>query len=243
MDRRKWIYDMMASRYSKEGYMELISQFVLPYWLNLLALFLMALTGAIAAIEEGYDIIGVTALALIAGTGGSLLRDVILQQGVPVFFRDPSFLYAVVIAVLIGIVFRSYIFQNKRPFNISFLLFDALGLGIFGVVGTQMALFAGLAAAPAILTGVINATGGGLLRDVLTAREPLIFKPSQYYAATSLAGCIIFVAIALWLGQSAVTAAFTAIFLTFFLRTLTMWFDWKTKPLIDINLLPKKKQE
>ena len=140
-------------------------------------------------------------------------------------------------------MFRSYIFQNKRPFNISFLLFDALGLGIFGVVGTQMALFAGLASAPAILTGVINATGGGLLRDVLTAREPLIFKPSQYYAATSLAGCIIFVAIALLLGQSAVTAAFAAIFLTFFLRALTMWFDWKTKPLIDVTMLPKKKQE
>ena len=223
--------------------MELISQFILPYWLNLLALFLMALTGAIAAIEEGYDIIGVTALALIAGTGGSLLRDVILQQGIPLFFRDPSFLYAVVFAVLIGIVFRSYIFRNKRTFNISFLLFDALGLGIFGVVGTQMALFAGLASAPAILTGVINATGGGLLRDVLTAREPLIFKPSQYYAATSLAGCLVFVALALWLGKSAVTAAFIAIFLTFFLRTLTMWFDWKTKPLIDVNLLPKKKQE
>jgi uncharacterized membrane protein YeiH len=222
--------------------MELISQFILPYWLSLLALFLMALTGAIAAIEEGYDIIGVTALALIAGTGGSLLRDVLLQDGVPMFFRDPSFLYAVVIAVLIGIIFRTYIFQNKRPFNISFLLFDALGIGIFGVIGTQMALFSGLASAPAILIGVINATGGGLLRDVLTAREPLIFKPSQYYAATSLAGCIVFVALALWLEQSAVTAAFIAIFLTFFLRTLTMWFDWKTKPLIDINLFRQKKQ-
>jgi uncharacterized membrane protein YeiH len=224
--------------------MELISQFILPYWLNLLALFLMALTGALAAIEEGYDIIGVTALALITGTGGSLIRDgLILQQGVPMFFRDPSFLYAVIIAVLAGILVRSYMFQYKRQFNISFLLFDALGLGIFGVVGTQMALFAGLASAPAILTGVINATGGGLLRDVLTAREPLIFKPSQYYAATSLAGCIVFVALALWLGQDAVMAAFIAIFLTFFLRTLTMWFDWKTKPLIDIRLLPKKKQE
>jgi uncharacterized membrane protein YeiH len=221
--------------------MELISQFILPYWLSLLALFLMALTGAIAAIEEGYDIIGVTALALIAGTGGSLLRDVILQEGVPMFFRDPSFLYAVVIAVLIGIMFRNYIFKNKRPFNISFLLFDALGIGIFGIIGTQMALFSGLASAPAILIGVINATGGGLLRDVLTAREPLIFKPSQYYAATSLAGCTVFVALALWLEQSAVTAAFVAIFLTFFLRTLTMWFDWKTKPLIDINLLKQNK--
>ncbi|MEI6840543.1 MAG: TRIC cation channel family protein [Methanomicrobiales archaeon] len=224
--------------------MELISQFILPYWLNLLALFLFALTGALAAIEEGYDIIGVTALALIAGTGGSLIRDgLILQQGVPMFFRDPSFLYAVVLAVMIGIVFRSYIVLHKRPFTVSFLLFDALGLGIFGVVGTQMALFAGLASAPAILTGVINATGGGLLRDVLTAREPLIFKPSQYYAATSLAGCIIFVALALWLGQSAGTAAFIAISLTFFLRALTMWFDWKTKPLIGIDLLPKLKQE
>jgi uncharacterized membrane protein YeiH len=222
--------------------MELISQFILPYWLSLLALFLMALTGAIAAIEEGYDIIGVTALALIAGTGGSLLRDVILQNGVPMFFRDPSFFYAVVTAVLIGIIFRTYIFQNKRPFNISFLLFDALGIGIFGVIGTQMALLSGLASAPAILIGVINATGGGLLRDVLTAREPLIFKPSQYYAATSLAGCTVFVALALWLGQSAVTAAFIAIFLTFLLRTLTMWVDWKTKPLIDINLIKQKKQ-
>ncbi len=224
--------------------MELISQFILPYWLNLLALFLLALTGALAAIEEGYDIIGVTALALIAGTGGSLLRDgLILQQGVPLFFRDPSFLYAVVLAVLIGIVFRSSIVSYKRPFTILFLLFDALGLGIFGVVGTQMALFAGLASAPAILTGVINATGGGLLRDVLTAREPLIFKPSQYYAATSLAGCIIFVILALWLGQSAVTAAFLAISLTFFLRALTMWFDWKTKPLIGIELFPKMKSK
>lgn len=185
-----------------------------------------------------------TALALIAGTGGSLIRDgLILQQGVPLFFRDPSFLYAVVLAVMIGIVFRSYIVLYKRPFTVSFLLFDALGLGIFGVVGTQMALFAGLASAPAILTGVINATGGGLLRDVLTAREPLIFKPSQYYAATSLAGCIIFVALALWLGQSAGTAAFIAISLTFFLRALTMWFDWKTKPLIGIDLLPKLKQD
>ncbi len=224
--------------------MELISQFILPYWLNLLALFLMALTGALAAIEEGYDIIGVTALALITGTGGSLIRDgLILQQGVPMFFRDPSFLYAVIVAVLAGIVMRSYVFRYKRQFTISFLLFDALGLGIFGVVGTQMALFAGLASAPAILTGVINATGGGLLRDVLTAREPLIFKPSQYYAATSLAGCIVFVALALWLELDAVMAAFIAIFLTFFLRALTMWFDWKTKPLIDIKLLPEKKRE
>jgi uncharacterized membrane protein YeiH len=224
--------------------MELISQFILPYWLNLLALFLMALTGALAAIEEGYDIIGVTALALITGTGGSLIRDgLILQQGVPMFFRDPSFLYAVIIAVLAGIVLRSYVFRYKQKFTLSFLLFDALGLGIFGVVGTQMALFAGLASAPAILTGVINATGGGLLRDVLTAREPLIFKPSQYYAATSLAGCTVFVALALWLALDAVMAAFIAIFLTFFLRALTMWFDWKTKPLIDIKLLPEKKQE
>lgn len=224
--------------------MELISQFILPYWLNILALFLMALTGALAAIEEGYDIIGVTALALITGTGGSLIRDaLILQQGVPMFFRDPSFLYAVVLAVLTGIVIHSYILHYKWHFNIAFLLFDALGLGIFGVVGTQMALFAGLASAPAILTGVINATGGGLLRDVLTAREPLIFKPSQYYAATSLAGCTMFVALALWLGQNAEAAAFAAIFLTFFLRALTMWFDWKTKPLLAFSLRPKRKQE
>jgi len=221
--------------------MELIGQFVLPYWLNLLALFLMALTGALAAIKEGYDIIGVSALAIITGTGGSLIRDgLILQEGIPLFFLDPLFLYIVGAAVVAGILFRSFIIQHERPFENSFLLADAMGIGIFGVVGTQMALLAGLAPAPAILTGVVNATGGGLLRDVLTARPPLIFKPGEYYAATSLAGCTVFVVIGLGTGLSAVTAALLAILLTFFLRAMTMWFGWKTKPLIDFTLLSKK---
>lgn len=118
------------------------------------------------------------------------------------------------LAVLAGIVFRSDIVLYKRPFPVSFLHFVALGRGIFEIFGTQMALFAGLAPAPARHTGILNATVGGLPWVVLTGSEPLIFKPSQQYAVTSLEGCIIFVAQVLWLGQNAVTAAFIAISLT-----------------------------
>ena len=67
---------------------------------------------------------------------------------------------------------------------------DALGLGAYAAFGVQKALTAGLPPPAAVLVGVVNAIGGGLLRDVLTREEPLVFKPGQFYLLTALAGAV-----------------------------------------------------
>jgi uncharacterized membrane protein YeiH len=111
-------------------------------------------------------------------------------------------------------------------------LVDALGLGIYAVVGVQKSLDAGLAIPAAILVGTINAVGGGLLRDVLTREVPLLFKPGQFYALTALVGCICFVVFAIPARMEVQRAAFLAIGSTFLLRLLAIRFDWRSRAVV-----------
>jgi uncharacterized membrane protein YeiH len=110
-------------------------------------------------------------------------------------------------------------------------LVDALGLGIYAVVGAQKSLNEGLPISAAILVSAVNAAGGGLLRDVLTREVPLLFKPGQFYALTAVVGSVVFVALALWGRTDVQYAAFYAIGATFFLRVLAIRFDWQSRAL------------
>jgi len=95
---------------------------------------------------------------------------------------------------------------------------DAVGLGTYSVVGVAKALAAGLSVPAAVLVGVINACGGGLLRDVITREEPLLFKPGQFYAVASLLGCGVFVIITRCTTLGASRSALIAIGGTFVFR-------------------------
>lgn len=110
-------------------------------------------------------------------------------------------------------------------------LVDALGLGIYAVVGAQKSLSWELPIGAAILVGTVNAVGGGLLRDVLTREVPLLFKPGQFYALTAVVGSVVFVALALSKRIDIQNAAFFAIGVTFVLRVLAIRFDWRSRPL------------
>jgi uncharacterized membrane protein YeiH len=112
---------------------------------------------------------------------------------------------------------------------------DALGLGAYAAFGTQKALLAGLAVPAAILVGVINATGGGLLRDLITREEPLVFKPGQFYALAALAGSVLFVFFVTELGLRPTSAALATISLTFTFRILSILFNWRTSPVGQLN--------
>ena len=111
-------------------------------------------------------------------------------------------------------------------------LVDALGLGIYAVVGAQKSLNRGLPLGAAILVGAVNAAGGGLLRDVLTREVPLLFKPGQFYALTAVVGAAVFVALTLSERMDLQNAAFVAIGSTFLLRVLAIRFDWRTPPVV-----------
>jgi uncharacterized membrane protein YeiH len=201
----------------------LIGQFTLPLAFDLAATFLFAVTGAMTAMRKGYDFVGVFFLALVTGIGGGLLRDGLFLQQVPAVLGS-HYLLAVVVATIIGLVFG----QSLNRLALVFLLVDALGLGLYTVFGAQKALNAGLGWVPALLIGVINAVGGGVLRDLMSREDPLIFRPGEFYAAAALAGGAVFAALALGLGLAAQPAALAGIAVTVLTRVASVRFGWRT---------------
>ena len=204
--------------------------FNLPAWFDQAATFAFALTGAIAGMKRGYDIVGVFFLALASGLGGGLIRDGVFLPGTGAtpLLTDPRYIGLVVAATVAAAFFGSHVKRVQRVIA----LIDALGLGAYAAFGTQKAIHAGLAAPAAILVGVINASGGGLLRDIITRQEPLVFRPGQFYVLTAVAGAVTFVFMHVQLGTSPTTAAMTAIAVTFVFRALTIVFNWRTSALV-----------
>jgi uncharacterized membrane protein YeiH len=96
------------------------------------------------------------------------------------------------------------------------------------VYGANWALISGLAPAAAVIVGVCNAVGGGLIRDVLVREEPLMFKPGQLYAIAAMAGCILFVLLSHQYGVGDQQAAWIAITVTLLVRVLAIRFNWTT---------------
>ena len=164
----------------------------LPLAFDLGATFVSGLAGALVAVRRQYDFVGVFALAFVTGLGGALVRDgIFLASGPPMAVRDSRYLLAVLSATLVALA----IDQLNTPLARIVLVFDAVGLGVYAVVGADRSLAAGLGHLGAVLVGVVNAVGGGVLRDVLTREEPVLFKPGQFYATGAALGSALYVCI------------------------------------------------
>jgi uncharacterized membrane protein YeiH len=214
----------------------IVTAFQLPVWFDLGATFAFALTGALAAIKRGYDVVGLLSLAIVTSLGGGLIRDgIFLQQGVTPLLTDPRYLYAIGAAALLGLVLG----ERVNRFHRLIAVVDAVGLGAYACFGVQKALLVGLGPTAAVFVGVVNAVGGGLLRDVITRLEPLVFKPGQFYVLVALAGAVVFVFLTAQFGVSPTPAAFAAIALTFIFRALTIAFNWRTEAVSAVKILPE----
>ena len=207
------------------------TEFHLPVWFDLGATFAFALTGALTGIRRGYDIVGVFFLALAVGLGGGLIRDGVFlpSTGASPLLSDPRYIILVGAATVAAALFRKQVGRAQRVIA----LIDALGLGAYAAFGTQKALLSGLPAVGAVLVGLINASGGSLLRDIITREEPLVFRPGQFYVLTALAGAITFVFLIVKLGFDASLAAGIAIGVTFVFRALAIVFNWRTTAVAD----------
>lgn len=196
---------------------------------DLAATAFLAVTGALAGRRKGYDLVGVTVLAMAVGIGGALLRDGIFLQQVPAVVKDGSYL----LAVLGGAGAVALLGRRVQRFRLVISVFDALGLGVYAVVGAQKALQSGLPPLSAVLVGVVNAVGGGLLRDVLTREEPFVFRPGELYALAALAGAAAFTGLTAWLGVAAGTAAPASVAVAVALRLASIRLGWRTGALAD----------
>ncbi len=148
-----------------------------------------ATSGALVASRKQMDIVGFVLLGTATGIGGGTLRDVLLGAN-PVFWIDaPAYLIACVVVSAI-VFFSAHISQSRYRL---LLWFDALGLGIFAVVGAEKALLMGTGPTVAVAMGVITATFGGILRDLLGAESPVVLS-REIYVTAALAGATAFIA-------------------------------------------------
>lgn len=191
--------------------------------LDLAGVLVFALSGAQLAAQKRFDVVGIAALAIVTALGGGMTRDVLLGDTPPAAFRDQTYLIVPLVATVLVLVGHRALERITRPV----LVFDALGLALFCVVGTAKALDHGLGAVPAALLGVITAVGGGVIRDTLALDVPAIFRPdSTLYAIPAALGAS--AVVVLW-PQDALDAVTAAIVVAavFGIRVLALRFRWR----------------
>jgi len=189
--------------------------------LNLMGTFAFVLSGAILAVRKQMDLFGVLVLSVATGLGGGIMRDIILGHTPPATLTDWRYLAAAGLAGLLVFVWYSRVIHHGR----FIIAFDAVGLSIFTVTGTTIAISAGLSPAPAVLLGMLTGVGGGVLRDVLGAEVPLIFR-SEIYAVASILGAVIII-LASQTGLSGIPAETIAAIATFGLRMISVRKGWR----------------
>ncbi|MBQ7518807.1 MAG: TRIC cation channel family protein [Clostridia bacterium] len=195
--------------------------------LELVGTVAFAASGAIIAIRKKMDVFGVAVLALTTAVGGGIIRDVILDVTPPATFRNPIYaMTAIVVSIIIFLrPVRHYLTGNHAVYQRTMLVMDALGLGIFSVVGVSMAYAAqpDAGAFLAVFVGVLTGVGGGVMRDVMAGDMPYIFV-KHIYACASLAGALLCALTWHALGQvyAMVAGAVTVVII----RILSATFKW-----------------
>ena len=189
--------------------------------LDLVGIFVFAISGALVAVRKDLDVFGVLVLAGTTGLGGGFLRDVLIDATPPAALADWRYLLVPAAAGLLTFAFHPALGRMERMVNV----FDAFGLALFCVAGATKALDYGLGPLPAALMGMLTGIGGGMLRDLLTGRLPVVFR-GELYATPALAGATVAV-----LGTRAdlpvVVVAVTGAAVCLVWRLLAMWRGWQ----------------
>ena len=191
--------------------------------LDLVGVFVFALSGATAAVRQRLDLFGVLVVSFATASAGGILRDLLIGAVPPATIADWRYLAAAMLAGVLTFYWHRGIEQLRNPVRV----FDAAGLGLFAVAGTQKALAAGLNPVMAAVLGMLTGIGGGIMRDLLLSRVPLVFRPeTELYALAALAGSVI-VVVGHWLAWPAIPAAIAGAVSCFVLRLLAIWFNWR----------------
>ena len=150
-----------------------------------LGLISFAMSGAFAAMEKRLDPFGVLIISFITSVGGGTIRDLLLD--IPVFWLNDLFSCLV---IFVSCIFSMFIKTMHRNFKVALFIFDSFGLGLFTIIGIQKWLSAGLHPIICLALGTITGCFGGILRDILLNRIPLVFRKEIYATACIVGGGI-----------------------------------------------------
>ena len=186
-----------------------------------------AISGAIVGIQKKMDIFGVSILGLTAAVGGGILRDLILNITPPAAFVNPVFAITAVVVSIIVFIRPIYSSLEKKGsvYEILLLIVDSIGLGLFTVVGVQVATTSGAGDNLFLVTfvGVLTGVGGGILRDVLAGNRPYIFV-KHFYACASIIGA--WACTLLWPVIGELPSMTVGAILIVILRLLAAYYRW-----------------
>jgi uncharacterized membrane protein YeiH len=156
--------------------------------IEILGTFSFAVSGAFFAIEKKLDPFGVIILSFVTAIGGGTLRDVVIGNLPVGWLRDETATITILFAAIASMFFEA----RLRKFTTTLFLFDALGLGLFTIVGIEKALELHFSIGVCIALGTITASFGGVIRDVLLNNVPLVFRKEIYAMASIVGGLIYF---------------------------------------------------
>ncbi|WP_298763885.1 trimeric intracellular cation channel family protein [uncultured Polaribacter sp.] len=153
------------------------------YAIDILGTFAFAISGALVALDKKLDVFGVIIIAFVTAVGGGMLRDILIDAHPINWIGDLNYLYTIFMAVVVTFLFKSKISHLSK----TMFLFDTVGLGVFTLLGLKKGISYNLQPIIALIMGMISAVFGGVLRDVLTNKIPLIFE-KEIYASACLVG-------------------------------------------------------
>ncbi len=180
-----------------------------------------AISGALAAMHRRLDVFGVLVITFATAVGGGTIRDVLIGNTPVAWLKDQQAIAAVFVSYLLTLLFKGYL----RHFNKTLAVFDAVGLGLFTIVGLQRGIEANLSPAICITLGMVTGCFGGVVRDVLLNEIPLVFR-KDIYASASLLGGILYFIFAGW-DMFAPLAATISILFVVGLRLAVMRYGWE----------------
>ena len=180
-----------------------------------------AMSGTFAAMQKRFDPFGVLIIAFVTSVGGGTVRDLLLD--VPVFWMHDL--------LAVSLIFFTAIFTMifkliEKKFQVTLFIFDSLGLGLFTIIGVQKGLNADLHPVIGVVLGTITGCFGGIIRDILLNRIPLIFR-KEIYATAAIAGGIVYILLKNFSGLSEEINQILTILLIVSIRTLAVKYHWQ----------------
>ena len=202
----------------------------LTFVLEMIGTVAFALSGAMVAIQKRLDLLGILVLGITTAVGGGMIRDLIIGVHPPMMFVKP--VYVVVSAIFILILFLIIKVNHSSPkflesalYETLFNLMDAIGLGVFTVVGVNSVMNNDMnhMLFLKIFLGVITGVGGGLIRDMMANETPGILR-KHVYACASIVGAVCYIILYDWLRSG--TAMVLSVILVVMIRVLAKHYEW-----------------